>query len=154
MSLIGVNHVATMTDDLDRLIDFYKRIFKSKIVLDVEIPQIKARHAFITIGGPSILHAWEVEDVDTGRFDGEMFSRGRIDHIALQASSQASFETFRDRLLAEGATEGVINDFGVMESFSFRDPDGLWCEVCWYKGEPDPSVMDMSLFRDPIADAL
>ena len=154
MPLIGVNHVATLTEDLDRLIDFYERIFESKTVLDVEIPKIKARHAFITIGGPSILHAWEVEDVDASRFDGEMFSRGRIDHLALQADSYASFETLRRRLMTEGATEGVVNDFGPMESFSFRDPDGLWCEVCRYKDEPDPSVMDMSLFRDPIADAL
>jgi catechol 2,3-dioxygenase-like lactoylglutathione lyase family enzyme len=154
MALVGVNHIATVTEDLDRLIEFYERIFESRVVLDVEIPQIKARHAFITIGGPSILHAWEVEDADTSRFGGEMFDRGRIDHVALQADGYASFETLRRRLLSEGATEGVVNNFGPMESFSFRDPDGLWCEVCWYKDGTDPSKMDMTLFVDPIADAL
>ena len=154
MTLIGVNHIATVTEDLNRLIEFYERIFQSKTLLDVAIPEIKARHAFITIGGPSILHAWEVEDVDLSRFDGEMFGRGRIDHIALQADSYSSFETLRRRLMDEGATEGVVNDFGPMQSFSFRDPDGLWCEVGWYKDEADASRLDMSLFQDPIADEL
>lgn len=121
---------------------------------DVKIPEIGARHAFITIGPQSILHAWEVVNFDPSRFGGEIFERGRIDHLALLSDSYTSFEKLRRKLLEEGATEGVINDFGTMESFSFRDPDGLWCEVCWNKDDIDVSEMDVDLFQDPIAAAL
>ncbi|HEY7874209.1 MAG TPA: hypothetical protein VIG64_03705 [Actinomycetota bacterium] len=45
-----------------------------------------------------------------------------------------------------------MNDFGLLTSFSFEDPDGLWAEVCWWKDGPDLSRWDATLMRDPIAD--
>jgi len=53
--LKGVNHVATITGDLDRLADFYGRIFDSPKVIEIQIPRL-GRHAFISIGGPATLH--------------------------------------------------------------------------------------------------
>src|SRR5712692_5449450 len=59
-----------------------------------------------------------------------MFGRGRIDHLALQAASIDSFETIGDRLMARGAADDFVTDFGQILSVFFRDPDGLECEVC------------------------
>jgi hypothetical protein len=59
-----------------------------------------------------------------------MFGRGRIDHLALQAPSLEAFDTIRDRLMARGAADDFVTDFGPMLSLFFRDPDGLECEVC------------------------
>ena len=78
--LIGVNHIATLSRNLDDLIDFYDRIFDAKVLVDIEIPDMvlksdpaPGRHVFIGIGGPSILHAWQIDGVDPARFDGEIF---------------------------------------------------------------------------------
>jgi catechol 2,3-dioxygenase-like lactoylglutathione lyase family enzyme len=59
-----------------------------------------------------------------------MFGRGRLDHLALQAASLQDFEEIRDRLMARGAADDFVTDFGQMLSIFFRDPDGLECEVC------------------------
>jgi catechol 2,3-dioxygenase-like lactoylglutathione lyase family enzyme len=59
-----------------------------------------------------------------------MFGRGRIDHLALEAESLDAFETIRDRLMARGAADDFVTDFGPSLSVFFRDPDGLECEVC------------------------
>ena len=64
-----------------------------------------------------------------------MFGRGRLDHLALQAASFSAFEAIRDRLVAAGASDGFVSDFGPVLSVFFRDPDGLEAEV--YVPNPD-----------------
>lgn len=157
--LTGVNHIATVSKDLDTLIDFYDRIFGARVLLDVDIPEMvlrsgrgPARHVFIEVGGPSVLHAWQIEGVDPSRFDGEIFGRGRVDHFALLTGTYTDFERLRQKLVADGASTGEVNDFGLMLSFSFHDPDGLWAEVAWWKDGPDLSDLDARLMTDPIAD--
>ncbi len=157
--LIGVNHIATVSSNLDDLIDFYDRIFDAKVLVDIEIPDMvlkgdptPSRHAFISIGGPSVLHAWQIDGVDPARFDGQIFNRGRVDHFSLQAATYADFEKLRQRLMKEGATTGAVTDFGVMLSFCFKDPDGLWTEVSWWKDGPDLTTLDAGLVKDPIAE--
>jgi len=159
-ALVGVNHIATISRDLDSLIAFYQRIFDAELLADIEVSEMvlrterrKARHVFIGLGGPSVLHAWQIDGVATSRFDGEIFGRGRIDHFALATGSYADFEKVRTRLVLEGASHGYVNDFGLLLSFSFEDPDGLWAEVAWWKDGPDLSSFDASLMLDPIADA-
>jgi catechol 2,3-dioxygenase-like lactoylglutathione lyase family enzyme len=157
--LIGVNHIATVSSNLDDLIDFYDRIFDAKVLVDIEIPDMvlkgdptPSRHAFISIGGPSVLHAWQIDGVDPARFDGQIFNRGRVDHFSLQAATYADFEKLRQRLVREGAAAGEVTDFGVMLSFCFKDPDGLWTEVSWWKDGPDLTTLDAGLVKDPIAE--
>ena len=159
VGLIGVNHVATVSKDLDVLVDFYSRIFDSECLLDLEVPFMplkqeggKGRHVFISLGGPTVLHAWQIDGVDPNEFDGEIFGRGRVDHFALETETYADFEHLRQRLVDEGASTGEVNDFGLMLSFSFRDPDGLWTEVAWWKDGPHLDRLDSTLMRDPIAE--
>jgi hypothetical protein len=59
-----------------------------------------------------------------------MFGRGPIDHLGLQATDKAAFDTIRTRLMERGATDGFVTDFGAALSVFFRDPDGLEGEVC------------------------
>ena len=69
-----------------------------------------------------------------------MFGRGRLDHLAVQAASLEAFETIRDRLMARGAADDFVTDFGPMLSLFFRDPDGLECEVCVENPDLVPGV--------------
>jgi hypothetical protein len=50
--------------------------------------------------------------------------------MALQADSIESFEAIRERLMARGAADDFVTDFGQILSVFFRDPDGLEGEVC------------------------
>jgi len=58
-----------------------------------------------------------------------MWGRGRIDHIGLQAADAVAFAEIGERLVAAGASDGTVNDFGGSLSMFFRDPDGLEGEV-------------------------
>ena len=69
-----------------------------------------------------------------------MFGRGRLDHLALEATSIEAFDEIRERLLAREATDGFVTDFGHILSLFFRDPDGLEAEVCVQNPDAVPGV--------------
>jgi catechol 2,3-dioxygenase-like lactoylglutathione lyase family enzyme len=131
--LADIHHISFLTADMDRLIDFYERIFDARVTMDIEEEGV--RHAFIEVGPRTVLHPFQVPGVEVpGRQ--EIFQRGRLDHFALNAASEDAFRELRRRLIAEGAnaTEGgLVTEMGSMWSFSFHDPDGAWHEVMWQK---------------------
>ena len=130
MLLDGVNHIAWISKDAERLKTFYARVFDADV-------------------GPTRAHGDKPGENDDGdphrpahrtehrHIEGNtepqrqtpMWGRGRIDHFGLQAASPDAFDTIRTRLMNEGASDGTINDFGSAHSVFFRDPDGLEGEV-------------------------
>jgi catechol 2,3-dioxygenase-like lactoylglutathione lyase family enzyme len=138
----GLNHVATITNDADRLIAFYREVFDAEVVRDgSEFPEGDGpRLAVIKIGEWSELNVFQIEGNHEADRQTPMFGRGRLDHLALQAASLADFETIRDRLMARGAADDFVTDFGPMLSVFFRDPDGLECEVCVENPDARPGV--------------
>lgn len=139
--LAGMNHVASLTEDMDRLKDFYTRVFDATCVMDEVIPHgpwENARHAFIDLAAGCVLHPWE-RPGSAWLAPMAIFDRGRVDHIALQAASREAFDDLRERLVDEGASDGTISDFGSLVSIFFRDPDGMEAEVAlWKDGVPTP----------------
>jgi catechol 2,3-dioxygenase-like lactoylglutathione lyase family enzyme len=130
--LRGLNHVATITHDTDRLIAFYRDVFEAEVLRDgAEFPEGRGpRLAIIKIGEFAELNVFQIEGNTEADHQTPMFGRGRIDHLALQAASLEAFEAIRDRLMSRGAADDFVTDFGPMLSVFFRDPDGLECEVC------------------------
>jgi len=128
----GYNHVAFLTADMDRLQAFYTEVFEAEVQIDgPETPDSDGvRMSVIRIGPSSEMNVFQVDgNTESGR-QTPMFGRGRIDHLALQAASLEAFETVRARLMARGAADDFVTDFGQILSVFFRDPDGLECEVC------------------------
>jgi catechol 2,3-dioxygenase-like lactoylglutathione lyase family enzyme len=126
--LNGVNHVAILTNDTDRLHAFYREVFDATIGSDFNTGD-GPRLSFIDIGPFTELNVFEVAGNAEAQRQTPMFGRGRIDHIGLQAASIEAFETIRDRLIARGANDGFVTDFGSYLSLFFVDPDGLEGEV-------------------------
>jgi len=128
----GYNHVAFLTPDMDRLQAFYTEVFEAEVQIDgPETPDSDGvRMSVIRIGPSSEMNVFQIDgNTESGR-QTPMFGRGRIDHLALQAASLEAFETVRVRLMARGAADDFVTDFGQILSVFFRDPDGLECEVC------------------------
>lgn len=130
--LKGLNHVATVTRDVDRLIAFYKEVFDATPVFDLWAPGLEFRHVGIEVG-TGFVHAWEIGEEATGSFPQEMFRRGRLDHFALEARDEEALEVLRERLVRHGACDGSVTDFGSLLSVWFTDPDGMELEVCCLK---------------------
>ncbi|MGI8941355.1 MAG: VOC family protein [Actinomycetota bacterium] len=130
--LTGFNHVATVTRDMDRLVNFYGEVFDATAVFDLVAPGLELRHVGLDVGG-AFVHAWEADERTTGSFPQEMFRRGRVDHLALAARDEEALEVLRQRLVEYGACEGNVTDFGSILSVWFMDPDGMELEVCCIK---------------------
>jgi len=131
MPLINnINHLTFITGDMDRLIDFYKRIFDANVTLD--LTEGPVRHVFIEVGDQTVLHPFQLPDTNPPGFL-PMFQRGRLDHFALNATSEEAFREIYRRIVAEGSLDGVVIDMGLLLLFSFKDPDDAVQEVVWWK---------------------
>jgi len=129
----GFNHVAILTSDTERLQAFYEEVFDAEVLRDGPEPGTQdgsVRMTVIHVGTSAELNVFQVVGNTEAERQTPMFGRGRIDHLALQADSIESFDTIRDRLMARGAADDFVTDFGQVLSVFFRDPDGLECEVC------------------------
>lgn len=139
MLLNGVNHVAILTNDTDRLHAFYRDVFEAKVSRDVT-EQEGFRLSFIDVGPATELNVFELADNREAERQTPMFGRGRIDHLGLEAVSPEAFDVIRERLMAIGASDGFVTDFGPVLSLFFRDPDGLEAEVCVQNPAAEPGV--------------
>ena len=142
MLLDGFNHVAILTNDSKRLHAFYEEVFDASVPRDdLETPEdTDVRLSVVHVGPHSELNVFEITGNTEADRQTPMFGRGRIDHLALHAESLEAFETIRDRLIARGATDGFVTDFGPILSVFFRDRDGLECEVCVQNPDARPGV--------------
>ncbi len=128
MLLDGIHHVAILTSDTDRLVEFYQAAFGA--VVDDTSVDGPIRLTFLGIGPDTELNIFEIDGNDEANRQTPMFGRGRLDHIGLRAASVEDFSEIRRRLIGLGATDGFVTDFGPVLSLFFVDPDGLECEVC------------------------
>ncbi len=140
MLLDGINHVAVLTSDTDRLTAFYGEVFGATV--DGTLRDEEGfRLTLVKVGPTAELNVFEIAGNDEARRQTPMFGRGRIDHLGFQAASLDSFDTIRDRLVGRGASDGFVTDFGPVLSLFFRDPDGLEAEVCVSNPDAQPGVL-------------
>ena len=138
MLLDGINHVALLTSDTDRLVRFYAEVFDAGVASRQTEPGFSL--TIIDVGPHSELNVFEIDGNDQAHHQAPMFGRGRLDHLGLQAASLEAFEEIRRRLIQRGAADEFVTDFGPVLSVFFADPDGLEGEVCVTNPDAVPGV--------------
>lgn len=139
--LDGFNHVAVLTADTDRFVAFYRDVFEATVDGEVQ-PGDGMRLTIVSVGPDAEFNVFQVDGNEEASRQTPMFGRGRLDHLALQAASLDAFDEIRRRLMARGASDGFVTDFGPVLSLFFRDPDGLEGEVCIANPDAQPGVMN------------
>lgn len=133
----GAHHLTLFTRDMDRLIRFYVEVFEAETRLDLSEPGPGGpiRHALVDLGRDFALHAFQMPE-PTGHEEGsmQMGKRGHLDHLALQVDGEERLQEVRRRLVAAGASDGTITDFGMIRLVTFADPDGMEGEVARWTG--------------------
>jgi catechol 2,3-dioxygenase-like lactoylglutathione lyase family enzyme len=137
----GIHHVTFLTEDIERLAEFYERVFDAEKTLDMSEEGV--RHVFLTIGANTVLHPFQIlTGAPLPPAPGTMFQRGRLDHFAMSAPSEEAFTEIRRRLESEAALDGDVRDMGTMWILGFHDPDGFYVEVIWRKADtPDSETL-------------
>ncbi len=130
----GFNHVAVLTGDLERFVEFYTSVFDAEVLATL-IDEPGMKMAGVRIGELAEFNVFQKDGSTEHERQSPMFGRGRLDHLAIDAASLEAFETIRARLIDRGATDGFVTDFGPILSCFYVDPDGLESEVC--VGNPD-----------------
>ena len=135
----GFNHVAVLTNDTARFVSFYEDVFEAEVLGEQRMGD-EGVLTFVKIGDQAEINLFEVAGNAEAARQTPMFGRGRLDHLALQAASLETFEEIRRRLIARGASDEFVTDFGPVLSVFFRDPDGLEGEVCVENPDAQPGV--------------
>jgi catechol 2,3-dioxygenase-like lactoylglutathione lyase family enzyme len=138
MLLGGINHVAVLTADTERFLEFYGDVFE--VTHEVLQDRDGFKLTLVWVGPNAELNVFELGGNTEHTRQVPMFGRGRLDHLALEAASIDTFDVIRERLLAREATDGFVTDFGHILSLFFRDPDGLEAEVCVQNPDARPGV--------------
>ena len=126
----GFNHVATLTSDMDRTVQFYRDAFEAELVFEMDAKEDHPRMSILDLGGGAALNVFEVAAGDIIGERRKQGHRGAIDHYALAVDSKDVLEQIKDRLVTAGAEIGEIQRLGDEWSLFFRDPDGMELEVC------------------------
>ena len=137
----GIHHITFLTEDIERLSVFYEHVLGARKTLDMTEEGV--RHVFLEVGPTTVLHPFQLLD---GRplpdAPGTMFQRGRVDHFAFLAPSEAAFREIRSRVEADGVADGDVRDMETMWIMAFHDPDDFYVEVIWRKpGLPDSATL-------------
>ena len=137
----GVHHLTFLTEDMDRLLAFYVRVFDAEVTLDMTEEGL--RHAFLKVGPRTVLHPFQLLEGPGPPQPSPMFRRGRLDHFALLAPSEEAFRELRHRIEAEGAADGEVRDMGGLWIMGYFDPDGAAHEVILQRpGFTDADIRD------------
>jgi catechol 2,3-dioxygenase-like lactoylglutathione lyase family enzyme len=139
--LNGVNHVAILTRDTQRFVDFYRDMFEAEVLGEQRMGD-EGVLTFVRIGVDSEINLFHVNGNNEADRQTPMFERGRIDHLGLQADSLDAFEEIRRRLIGRGAADEFVTDFGPVLSMFFTDPDGLEGEVVVANPDAKPGVFN------------
>jgi catechol 2,3-dioxygenase-like lactoylglutathione lyase family enzyme len=131
----GFNHVATLTTDLERHADFYKRVFGAAVTFEMEAAPDHPRMFILDLGGGAALNVFEVSEEEIVGERRKQGGRGAIDHFAIAVDSLSELEEVKRRMIDAGADIGEIQRLGDEWSLFFRDVDGMELEVCAHADE-------------------
>jgi len=127
----GLNHVATLTSDMDLTVGFYEQAFEAVVTFEMAKTDDHPWMKILDLGGGGFLNVFEVDPADLIGERRRQGGRGAIDHFALSVDSKATLDLLKPRLEEAGAQEvGDVQRLGNEWSLFFRDPDGMELEVC------------------------
>ena len=153
LELLGINHLALVSSDMARTVDFYEGLLGMPLVKTVELPAGMGQHFFFDCGGDNLLAFFWFPDAPSpapgvaapaARPDtGELVSAvGSMNHVAFAVAPER-IEECRDRLLAAGIECSEVanhddSEWGIskkmhpgvfVRSIYFQDPDGILLEL-------------------------
>ncbi len=153
IKFMGVNHLAMITDDLNKTVRFYRDVLGMPVVATTGNGNPREpypyRHYFFGLGQGNTLAFFEWPGVDTGvRKDAGIPSDGRqFDHLSFGVENLEALLDLQARIKAHGADVTEVIDHDFIQSIYFTDPNGISLEASYWVvdvektpvwGDPNP----------------
>jgi len=159
----GINHLALVSSDMARTVDFYSNVLGMPLVKTIELPHGLGQHFFFDVGnGDCLAFFWFVDApkaqpgiAAAGNLptSGKSIAsaHGSMNHVAFNVPADRIDEYYR-KLLARGLKPGVILNHDdspqgaslevtpttFVRSIYFFDPDGILLEFAAWTRDLDP----------------
>jgi catechol 2,3-dioxygenase-like lactoylglutathione lyase family enzyme len=150
----GVNHLALITNDMDRTVRFYHGVLGARLV--AHLGNEHFRHYFFEVGPEQTVAFFEYKQAPVQAFAkpaGVPDPRAiQFDHLSLNLADERALEELQLRLKENGSEVTDIVDHGFMRSIYFSDPNGIALEASWWVVDPtgrESDYGDGQLFSDP-----
>ena len=152
MAYAGLNHLALVTNDMEKTVRFYRDVLQMPVVATIGVPGM--RHYFFSIGPGSTVAFFEWPGVELPpRKDAGVRATGRqFDHVSISVDSEESLLELQARLRRQGVPASDVVDHGFIHSIYFEDPNGISLEFSVWTRKLDerPELRDPT----PVADTV
>ena len=173
--LRGINHLALVSKDMARTVDFYTDVLGMPLIKTLELPNGMGQHFFFDIGnGDSLAFFWfpNAPEAAPGVASPKALvgkgslttAHGSMNHVAFDIEAD-KIEAYREKLVAKGVevTEVInhdnspmqvsptVNESTFVRSIYFFDPDGILLEFAgWTRelGEEGDVVHQPAAYED------
>lgn len=150
MTYQGINHLALITNDMDKTVRFYRDVLGMPLVGTIggDIGGVPTRHYFFGIGERSTIAFFEWQDVELPpRKDSGVKGSGRnFDHVSINVESEDALLALQRRGRDQGVPVSEVVNHGFVHSVYFEDPNGISLEFSYmagtyeepFYGDPEP----------------
>ena len=150
MGYCGINHLALVTNDMDKTVRFYRDVLGMPVVgtLGGELGGKPFRHYFFSMGANGTIAFFEWKDAKLPeRKESGMPSTGRnFDHVSINLESMDELVDLQTRVRGLGVPASEIIDHGMLKSIYFEDPNDISLEFSVWMRDivKEPSLKDPS----------
>jgi uncharacterized protein (TIGR03086 family) len=145
----GINHLALVTDDMDKTTRFYRDVLGCRLVATsaATIDGEKLRHYFFSLGAGNTVAFFEFPSVQLApeRPMAQAVDGVQFDHVSFDMASYEDLLTLRKRLEAYGVPVTRIVDHDFVHSIYFKDPNHIALEASVWMMDPLTEVA----YQDP-----
>ena len=131
MRITGINHLAFITEDMEKTVRFYRDLLGMELAAGVGHDGY--RHYFFRFGEAQIaFFEYEGAQPMVRKFHGvKTESPLGFDHVSLTVESCAALFHFKDKLEAAGVEVTGAVDHGTIWSIYLFDPNNIPLEITW-----------------------
>ena len=161
--LRGINHLALVSSDMARTVDFYTNVLGMPLVKTVELPRGMGQHFFFDCGnGDSVAFFWFPDapaakpGVSSPRAmpgEGELITAiGSMNHVAFDVPPER-FDEYVEKLRAKGIhTSHVSNHDDSEWTVSTEVHDGVFIRSVYFF-DPDGTLLELACWTRPLTEA-
>lgn len=132
----GINHLAFITNDMDKTIRFYRDLLELPLVAGVGSSDFK--HYFFQVSPTDCIAFFAYAQASPMEIKSHGMPSAKplgFDHVSIGVNSKADLFQLKDRLEAAGVEVSDAVDHGFIWSIYFYDPNNIPLEISWQNME-------------------